>query len=71
MSILELHSNLKRVIGSLDKPLGDLQYLLSQIDQEIEGLQEMRGEVYERMDNVARAIDLNHKIKENHAERDN
>ena len=53
------HTSLEKVLSHLDKPLGDFQYLLYQIDQEIEMLSELRGEVNERMENVAKAIDLN------------
>lgn len=54
-----LHSLLGKILGKLDNSLTDFQCLILEIDTQIELLQELRGEVYERTEKLAQALDLN------------
>jgi len=53
------NKSLKELTGKLDSILGEFDYLQSQIKQEIEILTELDGEVCERAENIACALDLN------------
>jgi len=46
-------------IAKLESVAGDLDYLHMCITTEIEGLEELRGEVGERLEKLAFSIDLN------------
>lgn len=60
--------SLNNITKKLSGALGDLDYLQSQISQEIEALSELRGEICERAEKVAQSLDLNRK-EENHDNR--
>ena len=58
------HEQLEKVLGYLsESTFVSLQCLLINIDSEIEMLTELRGEVNERIEYVAHALDLNHKVR--------
>ncbi len=59
MATISPHSILDKILGKLDDSLTDFQCLLLEIDTQIELLQELRGEVYERTEKLAQALDLN------------
>ena len=60
---LEFYSEgIDKCLGELDKVLGKFQYLHLQIGTEIELLGEMQGEIGERAEKIAQALDLNRKL---------
>jgi hypothetical protein len=50
---------LDKILGKLDVSLTEFQCLILEIDTQIEMLTELRGEVYERTEKLAQALDLN------------
>ena len=52
---------LDKAVAEMDSALGDFAYLDAELGAEIERLTEMRGEVYERAEKLACALDLNRK----------
>ena len=60
--LLDRHGkSLDASLKNLDGVLTELNYLWACIDNEVEALTELQGEIYERMDKVAQALDLNRK----------
>ena len=63
--LLDRHGkSLDASLKNLDGVLTELNYLWACIDNEVEALTELQGEIYERMDKVAQALDLNRKPEE-------
>ena len=62
------HKSLEAIIKKLDEALGSFDYLQYQISEEIDMLSELRGEVCERADKVANALDLNREVILKHKE---
>ncbi len=61
MNYNEYTKKLGEHLKSLDRVLGDLDYLQSNISIEMDALGELHGEVCERAEKIAQALDLNRK----------
>ena len=57
----DYYGSLDKLTTELDAVLGNFDYLQSQIQLKIEELTELHGEVCERAENIACALDLNRK----------
>ena len=57
------HKDLDDIIEDMNKALGNLDYLQCCAQNLIEMLTELRGEILERADKLACAIDLNKRIE--------
>ena len=60
----DYYKSLDKLTIELDTVLGNFDYLQYQIQLKIEELTELHGEVCERAENIARALDLNRKTME-------